>query len=57
MKRRLVIVACLNGESREQLAQRFGAPVSTVKNWLRRALIEMRAAFKDEAAHKGRAAA
>ena len=57
VKRRLVIAAYLNGESREQLAQRFGAPVSTVKSWLRRALVEMRAAFKDETVDKDRAAA
>ena len=48
MKRRLVVAAYLQGESREQLAERFGAPVNTIKTWLRRAILEMRAAFDDE---------
>jgi RNA polymerase sigma-70 factor, ECF subfamily len=48
MKRRLVVAAYLHGESREQLAERFGAPVNTIKTWLRRAILEMRAAFDDE---------
>jgi RNA polymerase sigma-70 factor (ECF subfamily) len=48
MKRRLVIAAYLHGESREQLAERFGTPVNTIKAWLRRAILEMRAAFDDE---------
>lgn len=43
MKRRLVIAAYLHGESREQLARRFGVPVNTVKTWLRRAILEMQA--------------
>jgi RNA polymerase sigma-70 factor (ECF subfamily) len=43
MKRGLVIAAYVNGESREQLARRLGAPIGTVKSWLRRALLEMRA--------------
>jgi RNA polymerase sigma-70 factor (ECF subfamily) len=43
MKRRLVIAAYVNGESRDELARRLGAPVGTVKSWLRRALIELRA--------------
>lgn len=42
MKRRLVIAAYLHGESRAQLARRFGAPVPTVKSWLRRAILDMR---------------
>ncbi len=48
LKRRLVIAAYLHGESREQLAERFGAPVNTIKTWLRRAILEMRAACDDE---------
>jgi RNA polymerase sigma-70 factor (ECF subfamily) len=43
MKRRLVIAAYVKGESRDELARRLGAPVGTVKSWLRRALIELRA--------------
>jgi RNA polymerase sigma-70 factor (ECF subfamily) len=45
MKCRLVIAAYLNGESRKQLACRFGAPVPTVKSWLRRAIVDLRSAF------------
>jgi RNA polymerase sigma-70 factor (ECF subfamily) len=48
MKRRLIIAAYLHGESREQLAERFGAPVNTIKTWLRRAILEMRAAIDDD---------
>jgi RNA polymerase sigma-70 factor (ECF subfamily) len=48
MKRRLVVAAYLQGESREQLAARFGAPVNTIKTWLRRAILEMRAAAEEE---------
>jgi RNA polymerase sigma-70 factor, ECF subfamily len=48
MKRRLIIAAYLHGESREQLAQRFGAPVNTIKTWLRRAILEMRAAIDND---------
>ena len=43
IKRRLVIAAYINGESREQLSQRFGAPVNTIKTWLRRAVLDIRA--------------
>ena len=48
MKRRLIIAAYLHGESREELAQRFGAPVNTIKTWLRRAVLEMRAAIEED---------
>ena len=43
MRRKLVIAAYIQGQSREQLAQRFGAPVNTIKTWLRRAVLDMRA--------------
>jgi RNA polymerase sigma-70 factor (ECF subfamily) len=43
VKRRLVTAAYLHGESRQQLARRFGVPVNTVKTWLRRAILEMQA--------------
>jgi RNA polymerase sigma-70 factor (ECF subfamily) len=43
VKRRLVVAAYLQGESRQQLARRFGVPVNTVKTWLRRAILEMQA--------------
>ena len=48
MKRKLVIAAYINGESREQLAERFGAPVNTIKTWLRRAVLDIRAAIEAE---------
>jgi RNA polymerase sigma-70 factor (ECF subfamily) len=46
MKRKLVIAAYLNGESREELSRRFDAPVNTIKTWLRRAVHDMRAAIE-----------
>ena len=45
LRRKLVIAAYLNGESRAQLSQRFGAPVNTIKTWLRRAVLDIRAAI------------
>jgi RNA polymerase sigma-70 factor, ECF subfamily len=42
-KRDLVIAAYIHGKSREQLAKLRGVPVSTVKTWLRRALLEIEA--------------
>jgi RNA polymerase sigma-70 factor (ECF subfamily) len=47
MKRKLVIAAYLNGESREELSARFGAPVNTIKTWLRRAVLDIRAAIEE----------
>jgi RNA polymerase sigma-70 factor, ECF subfamily len=47
MKRKLVIAAYINGESREELAARFGAPVNTIKTWLRRAVLDIRAAIEE----------
>jgi RNA polymerase sigma-70 factor (ECF subfamily) len=46
MRRKLVIAAYIEGQSREQLAQRFGAPVNTIKTWLRRAVCDMRAVLE-----------
>jgi RNA polymerase sigma-70 factor, ECF subfamily len=45
-RRDLVIAAYIYGESREQLAKMRGVPVSTVKTWIRRALLEIEAAVK-----------
>jgi RNA polymerase sigma-70 factor (ECF subfamily) len=45
MKRRLIIAAYLHGESREQLAQRFGMPANTIKTWIRRSLLEIRSSL------------
>lgn len=40
--RQAVLRAYLRGESREELATRFDAPVNTIKTWLRRALASLR---------------
>ena len=48
MKRKLIVAAYIQGQSREQLAERFGAPVNTIKTWLRRAVLDMRAALATE---------
>lgn len=41
-KRELILAAYLQGQSREQLAARFGIPVNTLKSRLHRALAEFR---------------
>ena len=50
-KRKLVIAAYINGESREELSTRFGAPVNTIKTWLRRAVLDIRAAIEQADGH------
>jgi RNA polymerase sigma-70 factor, ECF subfamily len=52
MKRKLVVAAYIQGQSREQLAERFGAPVNTIKTWLRRAVLDMRAALEAEVSER-----
>jgi len=52
VKRRLVIAAYLHGESREELARRFGAPVNTIKTWLRRAVLELRQSLEEDEARR-----
>ena len=42
-RRRLIIGAYIRGESRQQLSKRYGVPVNTIKTWIRRALLEVRA--------------
>ncbi|MGJ4943006.1 sigma-70 family RNA polymerase sigma factor [Bradyrhizobium sp. HKCCYLS1011] len=42
-RQKLVLLAYYNGWSREQLAAKFGAPVNTVKTWLRRSMMDIRA--------------
>lgn len=42
-KRRMVILAYLRSENREQIARRYGIPVNTVKTHLRRALLDINA--------------
>lgn len=42
-RQKLVLLAYYNGWSREQLAAKFDKPLNTVKTWLRRSLIDIRA--------------
>jgi RNA polymerase sigma-70 factor (ECF subfamily) len=41
-RREMVLLAYYSGLSREELAQRFAAPVNTVKTWLHRSLAQLR---------------
>ena len=41
-KQAIVRLAYLDGWSREQLAERFGAPVPTIKTWLHRSLKQLK---------------
>ncbi len=43
LRRQLVIAAYIRGESRHRLSERYGVPVNTIKTWIRRALLEVRA--------------
>jgi len=47
-RQKLVLLAYYNGWSREQLAQEFAAPVSTVKTWLRRSMLDVRECLERE---------
>jgi RNA polymerase sigma-70 factor, ECF subfamily len=49
-RRDMVLLAYHHGMSREELAAKFGAPVATVKTWLRRSLLQLRACLGDERA-------
>jgi RNA polymerase sigma-70 factor (ECF subfamily) len=42
-KRQMVLLAYYNGASRDALAQRYEAPVPTIKTWLHRSLAQLRA--------------
>jgi RNA polymerase sigma-70 factor (ECF subfamily) len=42
-QRQMVVSAYLGGESREELAERTGRPVGTIKSWLHRSLAQLRA--------------
>src|ERR1700761_4693796 len=46
-KRHLVVAAYLHGESRDRLSKHYGVPVNTIKTWLRRALLEVRASLQN----------
>jgi RNA polymerase sigma-70 factor (ECF subfamily) len=41
-KRDMVLLAYRQGLSREELAERYGRPVPTIKTWLRRSLAQLR---------------
>lgn len=41
-QRALILAAYLNGESREELAQRLGHPTGTIKSWLHRGLARLK---------------
>jgi RNA polymerase sigma-70 factor (ECF subfamily) len=41
-KREMILAAYYRGASREALAERYGAPVGTVKTWLRRSLAQLK---------------
>jgi RNA polymerase sigma-70 factor (ECF subfamily) len=41
-RQKLVLLAYYNGWSREQLAEKFEAPVNTIKTWLRRSMMDIR---------------
>ncbi|PZU08657.1 sigma-70 family RNA polymerase sigma factor [Sphingomonas sp.] len=41
-QRQMVIAAYLGGDSREELAERTGRPVGTIKSWLHRSLAQLR---------------
>jgi RNA polymerase sigma-70 factor (ECF subfamily) len=42
-RQKLVLLAYYNGWSREQLGEKFAAPVNTIKTWLRRSMLDVRA--------------
>jgi RNA polymerase sigma-70 factor (ECF subfamily) len=41
-RRRLVVLAFVDGLSHSDLAERMGVPLGTVKSWIRRSLISLR---------------
>jgi RNA polymerase sigma-70 factor (ECF subfamily) len=43
LRLQLVIAAYIHGESRHRLSELYGVPVNTIKTWIRRALLEVRA--------------
>lgn len=48
-QREMIVSAYLAGQSRIQIARRFGMPVNTIKTQLRRSLLEVREKLKEEA--------
>jgi RNA polymerase sigma-70 factor (ECF subfamily) len=47
-RREMLLLAYYHGMSREELAAKYGAPVGTVKTWLRRGLLQLRACLGDD---------
>jgi RNA polymerase sigma-70 factor (ECF subfamily) len=45
-RRRLVMLAFVEGLSHADLAERLGAPLGTVKSWIRRSLLSLRACLE-----------
>ena len=41
-RRQMVVLAYCDGLSRDELAEKFGQPVNTVKTWLRRSLAQLK---------------
>jgi RNA polymerase sigma-70 factor, ECF subfamily len=41
-RREIVMLAYLQGASREELSQKFGHPVATIKTWLHRSLVQLK---------------
>ncbi len=46
-RRDLIIAAYIYGESREQISNRTGVPVNTIKTWIRRSLLEVKATLQN----------
>ena len=46
-RRDLIIAAYIYGESREQISNRTGVPINTVKTWIRRSLLEVKAILQN----------
>lgn len=45
-RREIVIEAYIDGSTREELSQRFGHPVATIKTWLHRSLAQLKACLQ-----------
>ena len=43
IRREIVVLAYMNGASREELSQQFGHPVATIKTWLHLSLAQLKA--------------
>jgi RNA polymerase sigma-70 factor (ECF subfamily) len=41
-RRQMVVLAYCDGLSRDELAEKYGQPVNTIKTWLRRSLAQLK---------------